>query len=294
MNEERALIRGLAVADQRARLLHGQILDDQIRQQAQAAPRRLSAPKTSPVGAPPSPSGLSIASSVDAIRISWSEVSVPGLFYYEVQWSTSSSMVNPTSERRTETSFTLNELGSGARYFRVRSVARTGISEWSPVLDAETGLITSESLAIGAATNPISVTFLPPFGTPVFDSNTGPLTGVIVQFEFKVEDCILSPAVTVVSDFLSSGGAGTFDPGLTILVLNQLLIDTVEVDRSENDVFSVGQGKVTAGGLGQDVSLDEGLHQLQVYMELIPEAGTPNYLQVTPLQVKLGLTEFRR
>lgn len=290
-------IPGLAPAQQAAFFAYQRRQANANRQRAISNPQRLSSVLSTASAPPPSPSGLRMIQNIVTVTAQWNPVPVPVL-YYEIMVADNAEMSNSVTHRRTETTFTHEEAQSGITYFiRIRAVTSQGISDWSQILNSETGLADYLDLQPGAATEFTSEAILD-FEPSLVDSFNGPYQLRTREIPFvTVEGGIVSPRFTL--RFLWNCQILLWPtlPAIPPLMVSSILIDGYVLDDAWTDWISVSAVLptmyiATVSGLGQDVALDPGQHFL--HFELAVQSfGIPNQLIIQPSSANITISETR-
>lgn len=195
------------------------------------------------------PTNLAVTPNVNRIQLRWAASSSAQVRYYEVQFADDAAFSTNLREYQTnELVWNFEEGDPGQTYYaRVRAFfADETFSTWSLAINTETGLVLTEHLAPGAATNPVvdrteifSPSQLSHRGG--FDDNAAYGSGEIET----LGDSIILPFVSLQMDW-------TKDPPSTADALwfdVHLRRDAVRIgDVAETLVWSTGNGSATVGG----------------------------------------------
>jgi hypothetical protein len=292
-------IPGLHPQQQAALLAFERRQANRNRETALSNPQRVNTVLTTAAAPPPSPSGLSLTPNVGTLTVQWNAVPV-SVLYYEIQVSKEEHMGDSTTYRRSETTYTHTEGNTNDTfYMRVRAVSDSGISDWSQILNSQTGNADYLDLAQGAATQIVSDTlmqFSPASVSTLITASPQTISTKTINIT-TVPGSLLSPRFTLV--FIWS--CKTLDTGAAAVVptvIFQIFVDGTLVDEAVNDWIScpnVGfatQYFTTLAGLGVDIALNDGDHAIDFLTTVIPGGGA-NDLILEPFRLNVSLVEYR-
>lgn len=252
----------------------------------------------------PQVTGLAIVANIGTLTLRWSPISTPPIRYYEVEIAPTATFAGSVIRKTVNPEYTFQEGELGGTYYaRVRAVTNNlEIGAPSAALNTTTGLIVTEQIAPGAATDQRSFLQLSGFAilsadtiTSSFSETYGPVVADVVPFGTVLPYATVNAEIQVVI----VGAAVNYLTMLFEFLRDGNVIDSIAVNvpASVGDFFpdmSGNVGLVSATGLGLPDTPPPGLHEYSIRISgstLDPAFAMLNF---RPRRIAIETVEFRR